>query len=269
MKLYRDCLCLFATRDMKQGEELLYDYGLNSYPWKSNLNSRGKSSDQKDDTKEECGPAMVDSDRADERSQGVCEKTLGGEEDSKEDDCGPAMICSDHSDERCSLDILEKTVGGQEDVIMEDCGLQEDDTKEECGPAMVDSDRADERCSPGVSEKKGRGQEDVIMEDCGLQEDDTKEDCGPAMVDSDRVDERCSPGVSEKKGGGHCSCIEEEDNGISLQGNIPHITVSGKSTLTEKVQAEMVDDIIGQRMRKMPLSASFLNISNLDIHLVD
>ncbi|XP_062599196.1 N-lysine methyltransferase KMT5A-like isoform X1 [Saccostrea cucullata] len=39
MKLYRDCLCLFATRDMKQGEELLYDYGLNSYPWKSNLNS--------------------------------------------------------------------------------------------------------------------------------------------------------------------------------------------------------------------------------------
>ncbi|XP_062599195.1 uncharacterized protein LOC134260661 [Saccostrea cucullata] len=144
------------------------------------------------------------------------------------------MICSDHSDERCSLDILEKTVGGQEDVIMEDCGLQEDDTKEECGPAMVDSDRADERCSPGVSEKKGRGQEDVIMEDCGLQEDDTKEDCGPAMVDSDRADERCSPGVSEKKGGGHCSCIEEEDNGISLQGNIPHITVSGKSTLTEK-----------------------------------
>uniref|UniRef100_A0A8W8INK9 SET domain-containing protein n=1 Tax=Magallana gigas TaxID=29159 RepID=A0A8W8INK9_MAGGI len=37
MKLCGDCLCLFATRDIQQGEELLYDYGLKSYPWNSSL----------------------------------------------------------------------------------------------------------------------------------------------------------------------------------------------------------------------------------------
>lgn len=38
MKLIGEVLCLFATRDIHEGEELLYDYGLKSYPWNSKTN---------------------------------------------------------------------------------------------------------------------------------------------------------------------------------------------------------------------------------------
>nr|XP_034322477.1 N-lysine methyltransferase KMT5A-like [Crassostrea gigas] len=37
MKLIGEVLCLFGTRDIHEGEELLYDYGLKSYPWNSKL----------------------------------------------------------------------------------------------------------------------------------------------------------------------------------------------------------------------------------------
>lgn len=38
MKLIGEVLCLFGTRDIHEGEELLYDYGLKSYPWNSKTN---------------------------------------------------------------------------------------------------------------------------------------------------------------------------------------------------------------------------------------
>uniref|UniRef100_A0A8W8II90 SET domain-containing protein n=1 Tax=Magallana gigas TaxID=29159 RepID=A0A8W8II90_MAGGI len=38
MKLIGEVLCLFGTRDIYEGEELLYDYGLKFYPWNSKTN---------------------------------------------------------------------------------------------------------------------------------------------------------------------------------------------------------------------------------------
>nr|XP_034311344.1 uncharacterized protein LOC105333816 isoform X4 [Crassostrea gigas] len=213
MKLCGDCLCLFATRDIQQGEELLYDYGLKSYPWNSSLTLMGKSSGKEDIQVEDTSridPPFLNS--------ASCGK-VAAEDDIQMEDTS-----------RIDPPFLNSASGGQvaaeDDILMEDtsqidppflksafCGqvADEEDTQVE------DTSRIDPPFLNSASCGQVAGKEDIQVEDTSCID--------PPFLNSSSCGQVAGP----------CSCIAEEDNGTTgSQLDDIHIIVSGKSTLAEK-----------------------------------